>query len=488
MGSLRHRLEELLLLSIIILDLLDFFDFASSDLRFLKVFISWTVLGYLLFRMNITKILFGNERKGIDFAILISCFLLIMKNLYHVSFTLLEGSRIFHTLLETFIRGRVFLEAYFFLLGCMGLVVISWYLATKVRIDKPSLMHIIHDEGDPPASLKGKLHRFATVFSVLIFFFVVIFNFALEWLGMLIDAPLALFAILFYIFIIIRHHRRFDIDHYIFKVGNFGESFYMRFIEMFGKKRSVLIGLSGILILHLVTETGVFIIPLVLGFKEVAYLRTLEGAHTPLFHLFQEASGGGLLQDAAQGVLFAGNALALCFFFILPGYIWFKVYQRKGFRTSHLFLAAFFFSATAFLLKPVFSLERITATGIAGVDIVTHAPGNPGISPLSAAALALGIGFAVFILSMSHRRKEKVIASLIIMTDCFFGWYIFLFSLSLISLYLNLIASAFTGYSFLEMALGKVMLIAFLITTAAFYLGSYVIFLTETKKEFRYVR
>jgi hypothetical protein len=387
------------------------------------------------------QILFGTERPVIDGLIHLGCFLIIFKNLIHFSAGHMEGSVIMHSLISFLVTYRIFLEITTFLMGGLFLAALSVYIAKHIPIKKPSLMHIIHDEGPPPTGISSILRRSLTIFSVLIFFFIIIFNFGLEWLGMLMDAPLILLALLIYIFVIIRHHQRFHVDHLLFKVGNVGEAFYERFIALFQRRETIALGISGILVLHLLTEFGTFAVPL-FGFSEVSYFIELGGSHIPLVQLFIQNASGTMIQRIVLGLLYLGNTLALLFFLLTPAFIWHKVYQNKGFKVSHLELSLFYFAASCYLVFPLFLFKSINASGVAGVNIVTGQ--FVGLNPLLG-ILTLLIGGGVFALSYSHWIKERLLAVSLVLVDIFFAFYLFLFSGSIIRNYVGLITSSFTS-------------------------------------------
>ena len=55
--KISQRIEELILILIILLNIFDFFELLSADLDFIKLIISWTVLGYLIYKASLTKII-----------------------------------------------------------------------------------------------------------------------------------------------------------------------------------------------------------------------------------------------------------------------------------------------------------------------------------------------------------------------------------------------------------------------------------------------
>ena len=93
----------------------------------------------------------------------------------------------------------------------------------------------------------------------------------MEWLAVAIDAPLAVIGIFSYLFFIIKHHEKFHVDSFLFKMGNFGEEFYERFIDMFHSRSGIILGISGMLVLHLFTDALSFIVPYIFVFRDILY-------------------------------------------------------------------------------------------------------------------------------------------------------------------------------------------------------------------------
>src|SRR3989344_4435371 len=87
-----QRIEEAILLGIVLLNVFDFLELLPDHLNFIKNIISWTVLGYLVYKISLTEIFFGNKSTHADLLILASYFLLIVKNFVAVASAAIEES------------------------------------------------------------------------------------------------------------------------------------------------------------------------------------------------------------------------------------------------------------------------------------------------------------------------------------------------------------------------------------------------------------
>jgi len=82
---IKDSFEELLLLSIIILTVLNFFGFLNPNLVYLRELIFVITFGYLMYKICFSKIFFGYENKKLDMMILISFFILSLKTIISYS-------------------------------------------------------------------------------------------------------------------------------------------------------------------------------------------------------------------------------------------------------------------------------------------------------------------------------------------------------------------------------------------------------------------
>ena len=498
-SKIAHRIEELILVMLILLNILDFLELLPGDIDFLKKIISWTLLGYLLYKVDLTNILFGRKEairnKHLDLFILIAYFSLIVKNLTNYAVSLCEPTRLagklicvgeidlFSRLIGQIVAIAPLLDKLFFYVGGIILVLISFYLL-GFEIKKPSLMSILHEEGPPPSHFGKLTLRFLSIFFILISFFVIVFNLMLEWLAMAVDAPLLMLGIFFYLFIIIRHHKKFNTENFLYKIGNFGENFYEHFIGLFHYKETIFLGVSAMLVLHLLTDVGNFIIPYIIGKKDLLYFQQLGAGHTPIISLlFADIIKVTGLSKLGLVWAYSFNILAMLFLLILPGFIWYKLYHRRGFNVHHIPLALFFCSVMVFILIPAFSITSINSEQftLVGVDIQTHSLLATGKGLLLPFALSLAAGILVYLFSFNHKLKEAMLILGLLIINGFFGYYIFHYFKDISRYYFYSIPALLFSFD----AFVGFFLIMFYIANIFLYVAGFIIFLAETKKEFK---
>lgn len=511
-SKLAHRIEEAILVFIILLNIFEFFGWFSfmdiglsselaGDIDFAKKIISWILLGYLFYTIKISKIMFGEEQAylgskiknwHIDSMVLLSYFLLIFTKLIVSTESFVEHHPIFGTIYKIHVFGPLvdfltsnaeLLNLVTIYIGIALLLLVSILLATKFHITAPSLMHVIHEEGPPPRSLKKIIHRVLTSFLVLVGFFVVVFNLMMEWLAIAVDNIIIMLGIGVYLFVIVRYHKHFSTDALIHKIGNFGESFYERFLEMFHSKKGLFMGLSGMLVLHIITDIGNFVLPYIFTFKSVFYLEHLGAStHMPLIKLFMLDK---LLYPGinlfALFLVYLLNLIALVMLMAIPAGIWYKVYHTEhGIKIHNWELLVFFSALSAFILSPIFRIRSIGSEySIVGVDILTHQT-TPVFNIWIVILVSLFAGTLAYWLGNTSFRN-KIARSAIAVSTVYFGFYVSYFALSVLKSYAISIPALFAGNHWI---IGFYMILI-LIMTLGFYMAGLVIFIKETIYEAR---
>src|SRR3989338_305154 len=150
--------EELFVLFLILVNLGEYLRITPTDLEWVEQLLAMFVLAVLFCRVSITSVLFGHRNKRIDFFIILSYFLLISKTIVEITRVSLEETRyaLAKTTYNYIIANKVSLELFLFYIGTLALITVSIYMACRFCIKKPSLMHIIHEEGPPPSNLFHK--------------------------------------------------------------------------------------------------------------------------------------------------------------------------------------------------------------------------------------------------------------------------------------------------------------------------------------------
>ncbi len=576
--KLAYFIDEIILVGIILLNVLDFAQVLSPDLDYAKKILSWTALGYLLYRASLTEIFFGTKKKLVDGLLIISFFLMTFKNLIGFAagtlneiklkgfsywgalfsadkitpdakvvdvtypdnsvnltnidqvtikpemFNAIEGladkvtinpefpmgpnqvfinlsNSISHHVLEVQTQYSVHRWLNFIMenqatilnstlvAGMIMLVAIAIYATLKIRIKKPSIMHIIHEEGLPPRGLKNISKRFLTIFFLLIIFFVAIFNFAMEWLAVTIDAPIIVIGLLFYAMVWIKHHNKFDTHTIIYRMGNFGEIFYEKFMKVLKTRRGILLGFSGMLVLHLLVDLGAFFIPYTFGIYNSLYFEELGPNHQPVFNpgdLFSEEKNSlygndmiysdGIIQSLSITYNYVGNHLALLMLLFIPAMIWYKIFKRRKIYMSKTFMAVFLASFTCFILNPVYSITRIGDERLIGVDIQTQGLiQNASFAPLTVALISIFIGLIIYLISGRKELKKRINFAIIMIAVFYFAYYIFNYFIDISFYFINLINNRFIEGSYV---LAFIFLLLFSINIF-FYLGAFIAYIYE---------
>ncbi|MFH1642877.1 MAG: hypothetical protein ABIC04_08330 [Nanoarchaeota archaeon] len=478
--------EIFILIFLIIINFLDFFEVLPGDVDFAKKLLSWFLLAYLLYRISLTELFFGTRNKIIDFLLIVSYFLLITKNLVGYAHVSVEEANFLAPIYHFLIHNNIMVEITSFYIGGIGLILLSFVMTFLMEVKSPSLMDVIHEQGYPQ-SFSKMIERFIATFFVLTFFFIVVFNLVMEWLAIAVDASLLVVAFFFYMFTLFRtHFRNLHPESFLYKVGDVGEEFYEKFIGLFHSRQRIFLGISGLLVLHLLTDVANFIFPYIFGFHDILYFGQLgSSTHNPLFKLFliDASVATSLISKMYTSWVYIFNIFAMLFLLILPAYIWYKLYHRSGFFVSSRKLSIFFISVMIFILAPVFKLIEMKVKGLTGVDIITiNLDPNLNLALIVLSTILFGI--FIYFLSHNHFIKEKIMGLGIVLIDIFFAIYIFLFFKSTSVYYLNTIKLLLQRNEYFV----TFYFIVFFIITTLFYIIGFLIFLSETKKEFRYIQ
>ncbi|MBW2980646.1 hypothetical protein KY360_04470 [Candidatus Woesearchaeota archaeon] len=483
-----HRVEEVFLVIIIVLSIMDFFEMLPADLDFAKKIVSWIAIGYLFLKASPTSIFFGNKHVGIDLAIILSYLFLIVKNILAFARTAAEEAHLTKGILEFFLeKSGLYFELYSFYIGGVLLILLSLWVTWKLDIKKPSLMHVIHEEGPPARGFNKITQRALIVFFVLLAFFVVVFNLAMEWLAMAIDAPMIMIAIFLYLFVVVRHYEKLKPENLIFKIGKFGEDFYERFISLFHYKKTLFLGITGILVFHLLTDLGIFVIPYVFGAGGALYLSQLGPGHIPMVQLMLADTilAAGFARFAII-LVYVLNIFAIIFLLLMPALAWYKIFKQKEFHLGRQILAFIASSLTSFVFMPAFILKKIDVPGLAGVDLATRSIytsrnminliiKNMDLAIVFVAVISLAIGILTYLFSSKKVVRKDVFLAEIAFGLLFFVIYIYHYFTSIFMLNISLINAIIEMSGFFIGAF----LTIFAIINVLFYVLGFVLFMFE---------
>jgi len=453
-----HRLEigfdELILAVLIILNILDFTERLPGDIDYLKKIISWVLLAYLLYKSSITNVLFGERKKFIDISLLLIFFSMTFKNIIGYAKVASDEVDFVLHLYAYLVNNNVIFERYVFIAAIFALLLLSLYIALRIPIKEPSLMSTLHVKGKLPEGPIKIIKRFLAVHGALLLFFVVIFNLMMEWLAIAVDALIIVLTLIIMLFLIIKHHKKLTPAKFMEQTSSMSEKFYGKFIELFHYKKTIYLGVSGMLILHALTEVGNFIIPYFIGVHDAIYFGNFNIGHMPLFSWMQESlfalqtAGFGIGLKFSVGYAYVMNIIALVLLFLLPAFVWFNYFKHRvlpindvgNFRITrnHVFNSILFglfgSSVFMFIVKPVFHLRSLLGGGnLAGVDILTQEISFTYLNEFIFISIAIGILF--FMIALFYEKVMNYV--LLPISYCFFGYYIFLFAQSITGYHIN---------------------------------------------------
>lgn len=472
--------EEMVLTILIALSVLDATKLLPGDYDFIQKIISWTLASFMLYHISITKLIFGTRKRLIDLGLILSFFLLIMKEVVGFAntsiFEALNQHALVVDLYAFIIQHNQLFEIYLFLAGVISVSTISLYMAFTEEVKAPSFLSIVHFHPTRSWNPLKISARFIITEITLLAFFVTIFNLMMEWLAIIIDSLVIVIAVFALSILIIKHRHKLVGQKVLLEVTDSGEKVYEKFLSLFHYKRTILLALSGLLIFHLITELAIFMIPYLTGLNDALYFGNFFENHNPLFSIISESPGLFSTQAAglafsAQALLLVGyalNALAVLYLILLPTYLWYHMFKHRALPLHmipkvNLGYAHEFFSMTSIvflLLNPAFSMMSIRAQGLVGVDIQTNML-NLSFIP-AALSIAICAGLAALVLAKHHTRAvQKTILTISLGV---FMYYIYLFFRNTVEYYLSSIVSLAA-----EQLVITITLAIFLVITIAFY-------------------
>jgi len=481
--------EELILVTLIILNLLDFTELLPGDADYIKKIISWTILGFVLYRVSITKLIFGKRSKFLDVGLLLGYFSLTLKNMVGFANAAFIDTRneasLVTDLYAYIIQHNQLFEIWFFIVGIAIILVISIYLAFTEEVIAPSFLNIIHFHPKKSKNPFKILWRFIVTHLVLLAFFIFVFNLMFEWLAIAVDALILIITIAFILIFLIKHRHKFTAPKLMQDITESSERFYEKFINLFHYKSMLLLGISGMLVLHILTELGNFLIPYLTGIHDAIYFGNFYEGHLPIFNLVPSATKSLFATQAAGLALttqltiwlgFILNVIAALYLILVPAYIWYHMFKNRKyalknipslrFNRFHIFLSLT--SITFIILKPAFSLESLKTVGLVGVDVQTKLLDLVQIEQSLAIAIGVGLLGLVFSLIFKNFVKKLVLSASIL----FFVYYIYLFFGNTATYYVTSIQTLVQENLFIT-----VYLVLFFIINIIFYLsGVYGLF------------
>ena len=442
MASKIHKwIEESILIALIAMNIFEVFGLLPGEIGFIKAIISMTGLGYVLFKASLTDIFFGVKHKSIDLFLILSYFMLIINKIVQFSNGLIHESHYWTDFFGAIVQNHIIIETIGYFVGGILLVIISILVAIIVKPQGPSIITTIH--GDKTYNI-GFVKRLISSFLIIVGFYLVFFNLVMEWLSLVIDAPLIMVALFLYIFKLHELGKKMDSEVILFKVADFVEDFVEKFVNLFHSRRTFLLGISGLLVLHLITDVGVFIIPHSLGTRTL-YSEEFGANHETLLTLFNAdkvAIEGKFTEFLAlMGYVF--NSVGLTFLMLFPTYIWYVVYvnhtseSKETMNFPPLVQSTFFACQVYLIFLPTFKIKSIMpgvtdVQNLLGVDIQTQSILSSGFSLVTFSIIAFCVMILFFVLSNIRTIKIILFYLLTFIGIGFFSYYVYTFFVSLL--------------------------------------------------------
>jgi len=482
-------IEDLILFYLIITKVLEFFGqihllsfigLHPGEVEFIDIIVSMTGLAYVLYRVSLSDIFFGKRNKKIDMILLIAYFFLIANKFVVFSRGSIEHTVLLQDFFSFIIDNMVLIEVIGATIGFFGILLLSIYVAIKVEIIPPSILSALHPEWK---NVK-KPTKFITVFFVLFGFHIIFFDYVSEWMTRVLDAPLVVIAIFLYVFKIHQIGKSMNTEMMLFKISDVVENSVEQFINLFHSKKTLFLGISMMLVLHLATDVGTFLIPYAIGTEPTSY--SLGENHEPLKTLF--FADKEVLQDKfSQVILFlvyVFNTLSVLFLMLFPIFIWFIIYvnhtqEKRLIMNFPDYLISLFFSLLVFLrFLPVYSFGSLEAENLLGFDIKTQSALASGNSLTLYFGVAIAVFFFIYVLTKISIIKDILFFVMTLVNLGFFGLYIYYFFNDFFLFYMEFISSLLTSEYFYI----SIFYMLFLLIKVVFYLGGYISFMISTFK------
>lgn len=198
--KLTHTLTErgveiIFFILLLILNLAEFTGFLPGYLDWIKKLISWALLLTILYKADLTKILFNISLPKINITILVAMLLMHLKNIVAFAETQsLERQTLFiFDLYSVILNHRMFFNETLFFIGAALLLIPTIYLGFKIQPREGSLYYVLSKKHTH--NIPEKLARTSGIYILLLLFFFTIFNRVMEWLAVSIDAAVFILGI-----------------------------------------------------------------------------------------------------------------------------------------------------------------------------------------------------------------------------------------------------------------------------------------------------
>ncbi|MBS3100969.1 hypothetical protein J4204_02455 [Candidatus Woesearchaeota archaeon] len=477
-----------------VIGLVGYFGTLPADLDWIDHTVAFLMFSYFFYILNITSILFGKTARIANIFLVASYLSLFFKDI--ISYTAANASKFnvmkFVDGFYLFFQNNLELTTIItFYIGIAGIFVVSLYLTKKIEISRPSFLYAVHKD-----LFNNKLAKFGAIFSALLAFYYLIYNPILEWLEFVLDDPIVLMGIIFFVIKVAGHRHKLHEKHFISKIGDLVWGWYRRFISLFHYKKTLPLAISGLLILHALADLGVFAYSLIF-LRENFYLEFLKNEHAPFLKLFiEDAKNVPSFAVVPLLLVYLLNAMSLIILLLIPVIVWTRIFSQKELHLGRIPLFFIYSSVAAYIMLPAYAIVPLTELSaksgitISGVDILSK-PLLESISildnflPSKTAAIvvvslsSLAFGLAVYLMGSKPKIKKELYAISIIGGLTFYAVYIFYFFSSLLEFYSTALQTILTPH-FLVALVSMVLLALSII----FYIVGFFMFIYEVVMEY----
>lgn len=482
---------------LMIVGLIGYFWKVPADIEWIDHTISFTLFTLIFYKISITSIMFGNRKKIVDAVILCAYFIFFLKDIVLYTGALAEELNYLMFLQPAYsyiTNHRLLTSSMPFFLASSVIILASIYAAFRVEIKSPSMIDAILPKKLRTIEISSHLKKFFIIFILLLSFYYFVYNTILEWLEFTFDDPIIFVGILFFLHKLHKHKEKFDKGNFVFKVADFSEGIYKRFIALFHYRKTILLGVSGIVILHMLSDLGVYIVYYATWLNNI-YISFLGEGHTKIIELIMMDTANGKMAVTQIGVIlvYAFNVIGIVSLLLLPTFLWISLFRQRELSINKWVISLIITSLFIYAIYPVFSINSIVSANFVGVDITTTSLFEmphllDALFKDSAAALVFTVisSFILFILllvlSSQKKIKNSLFGAVILISSVFVGYYIFRILQSQFRYFLMNI-SYFVSTFQIFFALMFTIILLIIIT---FYITGYLVFIYETGREFHH--
>ena len=485
---------ELCLALLMIIGLIGYFWIVPGDLEWLDHTISFTAFTILFYRLSITSILFGKRYKRVDAIIVISYFLLFFKDILIYTDEIADK-----LVILGFIK-----PAYYFLLhnkslidflpsfiAFIGIIFTALYSTYKINIVKPSMINAIVPVEFLNTGMIARIKKFTIIFVLLISFYYFVYNLVLEWLEFTFDDPIVFVGIIYFFHKLHLHRERFHKDNFILKIGDFSETLYRRFIALFHYRKTLYIGISGLLVLHILSDLGIYLVSYTTWLNNI-YIAYLGEGHTKIITLLAKDISLNMPVFIKVGIflIYLFNIIAIFALLLLPVFLWYNLFKQREFRINRVLMALILTSFFIYALYPTFAIKSIASNKLVGVDIITfsflgkfHFPElvfTPNNAMIAIIIFSIILFIGIVYLTRKVEYLNNLLGIMIIISMMFVGYYTTRFFQSQARYFIETIIFFFSTYQIFF----ALMFITILLITFFFYLFGYFTLVYEVGHEF----